>query len=76
VGKTKAKRKKRRKRGQQGPAKKGGVLTGMRSGFKGVANTVTGQQPASKSKKSSILGTVVTVLLVLAAAALLWKRFL
>jgi hypothetical protein len=75
VGKSKAKRKKRRRRGRPSAQKKGGVLLGMRSGFKNVANKVTGQEPANKSKKSSILGTVVTILLVAAAAALLWKRF-
>ena len=75
MGKSKGQRKKRRKRGRPTAKKKGGVLLGMRSGFKNVANTVTGQQPETKSKKSSILGTVVTVLLVAAAAALLWKRF-
>ncbi len=47
----------------------------MRSGFKNVAHSVTGVGEAEEAKKSSFLGTLVTILLVVAAAALLWKRF-
>lgn len=75
MGKTKAKRKKRRRRGAPSAKKKGGVLLGMRSGFKNVAHSVTGVGEEQPAKKSSVLGTLVTILLVAAAAALLFKRF-
>lgn len=75
MGKSKTKRKKRRRRGAPQSRKKSGVLLGMRSGFKNVAHSVTGVGEAEEAKKSSFLGTLVTILLVVAAAALLWKRF-
>jgi hypothetical protein len=65
-------RKKRRRRG--GGGKKGGVMMGMRSGFKNLADNVTGSG-AREQKKSSVLGTVVTIALVIAAAAFAWYRF-
>jgi hypothetical protein len=51
--------------------KHGGALTGLRTGFK-RATGVAGGLPAKKRK--SPVGTIVTVLLVLAAAALLFYR--
>jgi hypothetical protein len=66
-------RRKRRRRGGSG-GKKAGVMMGMRSGFKNLADNVTGSG-AREKKKSSVLGTVVTIALVIAAAAFAWYRF-
>lgn len=71
---TKAKKRKRRS-----PAgkKKGGVMMGMRSGFKNVATSVgVGDQPQQRKKKSSAIGTIITVALVLVAAFVIYQRFL
>ena len=69
MGNNKSKRKrKRRRRGQQAPRKKGGVMLGMRSGFKGIADSVTGKET---NKKYKWWGNVITVLLLVAAVALL-----
>jgi hypothetical protein len=46
----------------------------MRSGFKNMTGGVTGVGETKKAK-SSLLGTIVTVVLVLATAAILWRRF-
>ena len=62
--------------------KKGGVLMGMRSGVQKVAGAVTGGDDdrdtsapkAPKSKVWSVLGNVVSGVLVLAAAAVLLHR--
>ncbi len=67
--------KRKRRRQQKGVKKKKGrgTLTGMRSGFKNVTGAVTGT--GAPSKKNSLIGTVVMVGLVLAAAALLYTKF-
>ena len=68
-------RKRAKKRKAQNKKKsKSGVMMGMRSGFKNVANSVTGAEPEG-SKKSTWIGTVITILLVVAAAALLFQKF-
>lgn len=72
MGKSKKRRKKRRRSGGGG-ARKGGVMMGMRSGFKNLADNVTGT--SDKKKKSSIGGTLVTIALVIAALALLIQKF-
>lgn len=66
MGKSKSSRK--RRRGRPASRKRGGMMLGMRTGFKGVADAVTGED---RGRKSRWLGRVVTVLLVAAAAALL-----
>ena len=53
-------------------------MMGMRSGFKNVARTVgVGEEEAQarKSKNRSLIGTAVTVVLVAAAAYVLYSRF-
>ncbi len=47
-------------------------MRGMRGGFKNIATNVTGQET---KKKSSWLTTLIMVLLVAAAGALLYNRF-
>ena len=46
-------------------------MVGMRSGFKGIANSVTGNDTSGKYKW---WGRIITILLVVAAAALLFQR--
>jgi len=70
-----AQRKKRKRRRVEAGRRKGGVLTGMRSGFKKAATAVAGSEPAEKQKKkASWVSTAITVILVLAAIALLFYR--
>jgi hypothetical protein len=65
--------KKRKRRRAEPPRKKGGVMIGMRRGFKKAATAVAG--PSDKqAKKRSWLGTAITIALVAAAAALLYYR--
>jgi hypothetical protein len=66
------KRRKRRRRGRS--ARAGGVLTGMRSGFKNVASAATGTGPAQQGKRSWV-GTAITIVLLLAAVALIVAGF-
>lgn len=68
MGKNKAKRKKRRRRGGSAGRKKGGVMLGMRSGFKGIAHSVAGNEPTGKYKW---WGRIITVLLLAAAVGFL-----
>ncbi len=72
-----AKGKRKRRRGGGGGKKKSGFLIGMRSGFKNVATSVTGvgEDKPAKSRTSQMVSTAITVILVLAAAALLYRRF-
>ncbi len=67
---TKRKRKRRRK-GRE-PRRRRGVMLGMRSGFKGIANSVTGTDTSGKYKW---WGRIITVLLLAVAAVFLAKRF-
>jgi hypothetical protein len=66
-------RKRKHRRGGGG-GKKGGVLIGMRSGFKNVAHTVAGKEEP-KSRVGKIVSTLVTAVLVVALAIMLYRRF-
>lgn len=68
MGKRQSSRK--RRRGRPASRKRGGMMLGMRTGFKGVAGAVTGEDRGGKSRW---LGHVITVLLIAAAAALLMQ---
>lgn len=71
MGKNKSKRRKKRRRGGRETSKKrGGLMLGMRSGFKGIADSVSGQETAA-SKKYKWWGRIITVLLLAAAIGLL-----
>ena len=64
----------RRPHGREAAANKkksGGLLVGMRSGVRNMA----GQGDETPSKKSNRLWTVITVLLVIATAVILLRRF-
>jgi hypothetical protein len=65
---TKKRSKKRRRRQPRGKAQRG-VFTRMRSGFKNLAQT-----EKESSSKSSLLNTLVTIALIIAAAAILYSR--
>jgi hypothetical protein len=67
MGKSKTRRRRAR------PAQRGGVMLGMRSGFRSMSGAVTGVETSGTSRW---VGTIVTVLLVLAAAGLLLSRLL
>lgn len=68
-----SKTKTRRRRGGRSAERKrsGGLMMGMRSGFKGVAQAVAGEESKGSSKW---LGTVITLLLLAAAVGLLLSR--
>jgi hypothetical protein len=68
-----AQRTKRRRRGTA-PRRKGGVMIGMRRGFKKAATSVVGGEQ-SPSKRRSWLSTAFSVLLVIAALAFLLYRW-
>ena len=70
MSKSKSKRK-RRRRGQDSPRKRGGLMLGMRSGFKGVADSMTGEETSGKYKW---WGRIIIVLLLAAAIGLLAQR--
>lgn len=61
--------KKSTKRRKPSGKRKKGVMTGMRGGFKNLADTVAGSGEKEKSKKGSWIGTALTVLIVAAAVA-------
>ncbi|WP_428268503.1 hypothetical protein [Haliangium sp.] len=67
----KAKSKRRRRRAAPESKKRGGVMMGMRTGFKGVAGAVAGEERSSKYKWA---GRIITVLLIAAAVGLLLQR--
>ena len=73
-----ARERKKKRRREPAEKKKRGVMIGMRSGFKkaarGVGVGVDGKPAASEKKKSSWLSTAFTILLVLAAIAILYYR--
>ena len=69
-----AQRTKRRRRGSA-PRRKGGVMIGMRRGFKKAATSVVGSSEKTASRGRSWLGTVFSVLLVIAALAFLVYRW-
>ena len=67
----------RKKKRRREPAKKkGGVMIGMRSGFKKAARGVGvgDEKKAVEKKKTSWVSHAITILLVLAAAAILYYR--
>jgi hypothetical protein len=72
MAKGQAKRRKRRSR--DGGKKRGGVMMGMRGGIKNLANSVAGTEKP-KTKKGAIMSTLVTIALLIAAAALLLQRY-
>lgn len=80
MAKSKPKRgysKKKRRGADAGAKKKGGVISGMRGGFKSVAGAVTGlDEDAAKAKKksSAILSTIVTLVIVALVAVFLMYR--
>ena len=63
------KKKKKRGDGGGGGGRRSGMMSGMRSGFKGVVGT------GKSNKKESPLGRVVTYLLLAAAVGMLLYRF-
>ncbi len=73
-----AQQRKKKRRREPGAKKKRGLMIGMRSGFKkaarGVGVGVAGQKAVPEKKKSSVLSTVFTILLVIAALAILYYR--
>jgi hypothetical protein len=72
-----AQQRKKKRRREPAAKKKKGVMIGMRSGFKkaarGVGVGVDGEKKPA-AKKSSWLSTAFTILLVLAALAILYYR--
>jgi hypothetical protein len=70
-------RKKRKRRGRESRNRGGGLMMGMRSGFKKAADATIGTGEPARKKKSraaAVIGTVVTVALLVAAVALLMRR--
>jgi len=73
-----AQQRKKKRRRQPAEKKKRGLMIGMRSGFKkaarGVGVGAEGKAADAEKKKSSWLSTAFTILLVLAAIAILYYR--
>ncbi|HEY8145600.1 MAG TPA: hypothetical protein VIG06_23125 [Kofleriaceae bacterium] len=73
-----AQQRKKKRRREPADKKKRGLMIGMRSGFKkaarGVGVGVDGKQAAPEKKKTSWVSHAITILLVLAAAAILYYR--
>jgi len=69
---AKPKRKKKNRRG--GAKKKGGVMIGMRRGFKKTANAVVGSKDDKTASKGSWKGTALTILLLAAAVGFFLYR--
>ena len=67
MGKSKTRRK-RDRRGRPQGRKRGGLMLGMRSGFKDMAGAVSGEATTGKQRW---LGRIITVLLLAAAIGLL-----
>jgi hypothetical protein len=63
----------RRRRGDRSAGRKrsGGLMLGMRSGFKGMAQAMSGEETKSSSKW---VGRIITLLLLAAAVGLLLSR--
>lgn len=71
-------RKKRKRRGRESRKRGGGLMVGMRTGFKKAADATIGTGAPAKKKKSGAaawIGTAITVVLLIAAVALLMQRF-
>jgi hypothetical protein len=69
-----AQRPKRRRRRSEAPRRKGGVMMGMRSGFKKAAGSVVGNKEKTAASRSW-MSTAFTVLIVIAALAFLFYRW-
>jgi hypothetical protein len=72
-----AQQRKKKKRREPAGKKKRGVMIGMRSGFKKAARGVgvgVDKDAVVEKKKSSFLSTAFTILLVIAALAILYYR--
>ncbi len=72
-----AQQRKKKKRREPAGKKKKGVMIGMRSGFKKAARGVgvgVDKDAVVEKKKSSFLSTAFTILLVIAALAILYYR--
>jgi hypothetical protein len=72
-----AQQRKKKRRRDATPKKKKGVMMGMRSGFKKAARGVgvgVDKDKAPEKKKNSWLSTAFTILLVIAAIAILYYR--
>jgi hypothetical protein len=67
-------KRKRRRRGGDAPPRRGGVMMGMRTGFKKAANSVVGSGEKAKPARRPWLNTAFTVLLLVAAVAFLLYR--
>ena len=67
-------RPKRKRRRAAEPRRKGGLMVGMRSGFKKAAGSVVGGE-RSRARKSSWLSTAVSIALLIAAIAFLFYRW-
>lgn len=73
MGMAKARSKKRKPKGAR-KKKRGGVMMGMRGGFKSVANTVAGKEKP-KTKKGAVISTLITIALLIIIAAFLLQRY-
>lgn len=76
MGKRVRKKRKRRggRRGRSGRSGGGGVLTGMRSGFRNAAHTVTGvRTPRGRARRRGV-SLILTAVFVIAAAAIVLGR--
>lgn len=73
-----AQQRKKKRRREPAAKKKRGLMIGMRSGFKkaarGVGVGVAGEKAVPEKKKTSWVSHAITILLVLAAAAILYYR--
>jgi hypothetical protein len=67
-------RTRRRRRPDRGASRKrgGGLMLGMRSGFKGMAHAVAGEQ--QPERKSRTVAGVIAIVFVIAALGLLMSR--
>ncbi len=73
MAKQRRRRKRRRGKGARERSGGGGVLTGMRSGFRNAAHTVTGTSKRPGRRRGGV-SLVLTAIFVLAAAALVFGR--
>ena len=71
MGRPKASKRKRNKSRSEEPSEGGGLMMGMRSGFKKTAKAVTGK----KEKKNTWLDFLLNILLILAVLFLLYRLF-
>jgi hypothetical protein len=72
---SKSRTKRRKRRGGEGGKKRGGVMMGMRGSFKNLASSVAGADKP-RTRKGAVLSTLVTIALLIAAAALLLNKYM